>query len=69
MTTETPAGSMTQLLKFSKYEPVSGVLFATRTETAIGPTAVIITIKSTTLNDVPASVFEVPAAIKPLIAK
>ena len=69
ITSESPMGSQTQQFKFSKYEAVEGVKFPMRTEMMVGPTAVIISVKSTTLNDVPASAFEVPAAIKPLISK
>lgn len=69
VTQESPMGTLTMQMKFSKFEEKEGVKFPTRTEMTMGPNSIITTVKSTTFNDVPATAFEVPAAIKPLIAK
>lgn len=66
---ETAMGTNMVQAKFSEYEAVDGVKFAKRTEMQMGPMVLITTVKSTTLNTVPASAFEIPAAVKPLIGK
>lgn len=69
MTQESPMGAQTVQLKYFDYKEQAGVKSPMRTEMSMGPTVIIITVKSTTLNDVPESAFEIPAAIKSMIGK
>jgi hypothetical protein len=68
-TTDTPMGSVTSVSTFSDYKAFGGVMFPTKTETAVGPQAMVMTTTNVEFNTVPASAIAVPESVKPMIRK
>jgi hypothetical protein len=68
-TTDTPMGTVTSRSTFSDYKAFGGILFPTKTETAVGPQAMLMTTTSVEFNTVPAGAIVVPESVKPLIKK
>ncbi|MBU6366265.1 MAG: hypothetical protein KJT01_08645 [Gemmatimonadetes bacterium] len=66
---ESPMGAIPVTTKQSEYKAFGGILFPTRTEMSMGPQTMVTIVKDVILNGAPASAFEIPAAVKPLIKK
>lgn len=66
---ESPMGPIPVTSKQSDYKAFGGILFPTRTEMSMGPQTMVTIVKDVVLNGAPASAFEIPAAVKPLIKK
>ncbi len=62
-------GRMVIQTKLSQYVTVDGIKFPTRTEVQVGPNSIITTTKETVINAVPATAFDVPAAVKAMVGK
>lgn len=68
-TTESQGGQIPVLATMAEYKKFGGVLMPTKLEQVSGANRIVVTIKDVTLNDVPASAFDVPANVQPLIKK
>jgi predicted secreted protein len=66
---ESPMGAIPVSSKLSAYKAFGGILFPTRTEMSMGPQTLVTIVNEVVLNGAPASAFEIPAAVKPLIKK
>ena len=53
----------------SDYKVFGGVKFPTKTEVNMGPNKMIMTITNVVINGAPATAFDIPEAVKPLIKK
>lgn len=63
----TPMGTIQVTQTVSDYKQFGGIKMATKVEQAMGPTKMILTTSDVKLNEVPASAFEMPARVKPLV--
>ena len=68
-TEESQMGSMTISSTMSDYKSFGGVKFPTKSEVNMGPNKIVTTITNVVINGAPATAFDVPDAVKPLIKK
>lgn len=68
-TSVTAMGSVESRATFSEYKAFGGVLFPTKTETAVGPQSMLMTTSAVEINTVPAGAIVIPDAIKPMVKK
>lgn len=66
MKQQSAMGVMEATMTFADYQDFGGVKIPTKTTTSVAGQEMVMTVKSITYNDVPASVFELPAEIKAL---
>ena len=66
---ESQMGPMQVSSTLSAYKAFGGVKFPTRTEVTIGANKLIMTITNVVINGAPATAFDIPDAVKPLIKK
>lgn len=68
-TQESQMGSMTISSTMSDYKSFGGVKFPMKSEVNMGPNKMVMTITNVVINGAPATAFDVPDAVKPLIKK
>jgi hypothetical protein len=68
-TQESQMGSMTISSTMSDYKSFGGVKFPTKSEVNMGANKMVMTITNVVINGAPATAFDVPDAVKPLIKK
>jgi hypothetical protein len=68
-TQESQMGSMTISSTMSDYKSFGGVKFPMKSEVNMGPNKMVMTINNVVINGAPATAFDVPDAVKPLIKK
>ena len=68
-TTETPMGSVSSVSTFSDYKAFGGIMFPTKSETTVGPQAMLMTTTNVEFNTVPAGAIAIPESVKPMIKK
>ena len=68
-TQESQMGSMTNSSTMSDYKSFGGVKFPMKSEVNMGPNKMVMTITNVVINGAPATAFDVPDAVKPLIKK
>jgi len=68
-TQESQMGSMPVSAVFTDYKEFGGVKFATKSQMTAGPNTIITVITDIVVNNVPATAFDVPESVKPLIKK
>jgi hypothetical protein len=68
-TQESQMGSMTISSTMSDYKSFGGVKFPMKSEVNMGPNKMLMTITNVVINGAPATAFDVPDAVKPLIKK
>jgi hypothetical protein len=66
---ESQMGTMQVSSVLSDYKVFGGVKFPTKTEVNMGPNKLIMTITNVVINGAPATAFDIPEAVKPLIKK
>jgi len=69
MATVSDLGEVRTTLAYHDFRPVDGVLFPMRIETMAGMNRMVLTVREKTLNQVPDTVFAVPAVVRPLIRR
>lgn len=62
-------GTMQVSSTLSDYKEFGGVKFPTKTEVNMGPQKMLMTITNVVINGAPATAFDIPDAVKPLIKK
>jgi hypothetical protein len=68
-TQESQMGSMAISSTMSDYKSFGGVKFPMKSEVNMGPNKMLMTITNVVINGAPATAFDVPDAVKPLIKK
>ncbi len=66
---ESQMGTMQVSSTLSDYKTFGGVKFPTKSEVNMGPNKLIMTITDVVINGAPATAFDIPDAVKPLIKK
>ena len=66
---ESQMGTMQVSSTLSDYKEFGGVKFPTKTEVTMGANKLIMTITNVVINGAPATAFDIPDAVKPLIKK
>ena len=66
---ESQMGALQVSSTLSDYKDFGGVKFPTKTEVTMGANKLIMTITNVVINGVPATAFDIPEAVKPLIKK
>ncbi len=66
---ESQMGALQVSSMLSDYKDFGGVKFPTKTEVTMGANKLIMTITNVVINGVPATAFDIPEAVKPLIKK
>jgi hypothetical protein len=66
---ESQMGTMQVSSLLSDYKVFGGLKFPTKTEVNMGPNKLIMTITNVVINGAPATAFDIPEAVKPLIKK
>ena len=69
MVQESQMGSMQVSSTLSDYKDFGGVKFPTRSELTMGANKLVMTVTNVLINGAPATAFDIPDAVKPLIKK
>lgn len=69
LTQQSQMGSMQVSSTLSEYKEFGGVKFPTKTEVTMGANKLLMTITNVVINGAPATAFDVPEAVKPLVKK
>jgi hypothetical protein len=69
LTQQSQMGSMQVSSTLSEYKEFGGVKFPTKTEVTMGANKLLMTVTNVVINGAPATAFDVPEAVKPLIKK
>ena len=62
-------GSVSSVSTFSDYKAFGGIMFPTKSETTVGPQAMLMTTTNVEFNTVPAGAIAIPESVKPMIKK